>query len=98
MQRLSDDEVQHRLRSAPGWERKGNSIVKQFRFTDFTQAFGWMSSIALCAERLNHHPDWKNVYNRVEVELSTHDAGGITERDFELAGQMDARFVAFAPR
>jgi 4a-hydroxytetrahydrobiopterin dehydratase len=95
MKRLSDDEVQQRLLGCPGWERRANTIAKQFRFTDFTQAFGWMASVALCAERLDHHPDWRNVYGRVEVELSTHDAGGITTRDFELAAKMDALFSPY---
>lgn len=96
MQQLSDDDVNQRLQAATGWQRKGNAIAKQFRFADFTQAFGWMASVALVAERLDHHPDWKNVYNRVDVELSTHDAGGITARDFELAARMDSAFAPFS--
>ena len=81
--------VRELLAQRPGWQLRGDRIARSFRFADFAAAFGWMTSVALVAERLNHHPDWKNVYDRVEVELTTHDAGGLTERDFELAEAMD---------
>jgi 4a-hydroxytetrahydrobiopterin dehydratase len=86
---LSEARVRALLAERPGWELRGDRIARSFRFADFVAAFGWMASVALVAERLNHHPDWKNVYDRVEVELTTHDAGGLTERDFELAAAMD---------
>jgi 4a-hydroxytetrahydrobiopterin dehydratase len=85
---LSEAEVTAGLQALPGWERRGDRIVRTFRFRDFVQAFGWMTSVALVAERMNHHPEWRNVYGTVEVELTTHDAGGITERDLQLAGEM----------
>ena len=72
-----------------GWEFKDNGIVKTFQFKDFIEAFGFMSKAALCAERANHHPEWFNVYNRVEVRLSTHDAGGLTDQDLALAKEME---------
>jgi 4a-hydroxytetrahydrobiopterin dehydratase len=87
--RLSDDDVTTKLASIPGWRRDGDALVREFEFKDFVGAFGFMASVALVAEKLDHHPDWKNVYNRVSVELRTHDAGGITENDFLLARRMN---------
>jgi 4a-hydroxytetrahydrobiopterin dehydratase len=86
---LSEAEIATGLQSLPGWERRGDRIVRTFRFRDFVQAFGWMTGVALVAERMNHHPEWRNVYRTVEVELTTHDAGGITARDMRLAGEMN---------
>lgn len=70
------------------WQIKNNKLAKTFKFKNFIRAFGWMSQIAICAEKLNHHPEWFNVYNKVEVELTTHDANGISQLDFELAKKM----------
>jgi 4a-hydroxytetrahydrobiopterin dehydratase len=67
-----------------------DAITKSFQFKDFNEAFGWMTRIALAAEKLDHHPEWFNVYNRVDVVLATHDAQGVTELDITLAGLMDA--------
>ncbi len=83
--KLSDDEIRLRLAELPGWSRGERGVRREFRFADFNGAFGFMSRVALVAERMDHHPDWSNVYNRVTIELSTHDAGGVTELDFELA-------------
>ena len=88
MQRLSEAQVSEQLASLPGWESRGDRLVRSFRFPDFVRAFGWMASVALVAERMNHHPEWRNVYGTVEVELTSHDSGGITERDVRLAGEM----------
>lgn len=90
MKKLSDNEIAEHLKSLPSWELGEDRIKKTFRFKDFVGAFGWMTSIALVAERMNHHPEWKNVWATVEVELSTHDAGGLTELDMKLAAAMDA--------
>jgi 4a-hydroxytetrahydrobiopterin dehydratase len=75
----------------PGWRlvEGRDAIAKTFTFKDFNAAFGFMTRAALVAERMNHHPEWLNVWNRVEVTLSTHDAGGLTERDLKLAEAMD---------
>ena len=75
-----------------GWsEAKGrDAIVKTFQFKSFSQAWGWMSRVALLAEKMDHHPEWVNVYGRVDVTLSTHSAGGVTEKDIALARKMDA--------
>ena len=74
-----------------GWKAAEgrDAIVKTYKFEDFSQAFGWMSRVALAAEKLDHHPEWFNVYSRVEVLLATHDAGGVTELDVTLAEVMD---------
>lgn len=71
------------------WAIQDGSLHKSFRFHDFRAAFAFMSRIAETAETMNHHPDWRNVYNRVQVTLSTHDAGGLTELDFQLAEAME---------
>jgi len=86
--RLADAEVSARLAALPGWSLSGGRLRREFVFHDFSQAFGFMSRAALAAEKRDHHPDWSNVWNRVTVELWTHDAGGLTSLDFELAAEM----------
>jgi 4a-hydroxytetrahydrobiopterin dehydratase len=90
-QKLSDDARKSALARLKGWsEVKGrDAITKKFVFADFNQAFGFMTRCALAAEKLDHHPEWFNVYKNVEVTLSTHDAGGLTELDIKLAEAMD---------
>ncbi len=75
------------LAELPGWDpvEGRDAIQKSFRFKDFNQAWGFMSRVALAAEAMNHHPEWSNVYNRVEIGLTTHDCGGLSERDIQLA-------------
>ena len=86
---LSDDAIHALIEILDGWDHKGDGIEKTYVFDDFVAAFGWMASVALTAERVNHHPEWRNVYRTVEVRLSTHDAGGITQLDLDLAAAMD---------
>jgi len=75
------------------WTEKDDSLIGTFEFDDFTQAFGFMTRVALVAERMNHHPDWTNCYNRVEIRLTTHDAGNVvTSRDRELAAIIESIF------
>lgn len=83
--RLTEQEIAERLAALEGWTIRDGKLHREFRFADFVQAFGFMTSAALIAEGMNHHPEWSNVYNRVVIELTTHDAGGITELDFEFA-------------
>lgn len=87
---LNETQLQGILQtSLPGWEYSINFISREFKFRSFIDAFGFMSSVALEAEKMDHHPDWTNVYNRVAVKLSTHSAGGVTEKDIELAKKME---------
>ena len=90
IRKLDSAEITKGLQDVPGWARDGESLHRSFKFGDFVAAFGFMSRVALLAERADHHPDWSNVYNRVEIRLSTHDAGGLTERDFALAKAISA--------
>lgn len=92
MEKLAGDARAAALASLDGWaEVDGrDAIAKTFQFSDFNQAFGFMSRVALVAEKADHHPEWFNVYNRVEVTLSTHDAGGLTQKDIDLAAFMDS--------
>ncbi|MGH7384279.1 MAG: 4a-hydroxytetrahydrobiopterin dehydratase [Candidatus Rokuibacteriota bacterium] len=83
--KLADAEVMQRLAALPGWTVKDGKLHRQLTFADFTQAFAFMTAVAREADALDHHPEWFNVYNRVVIDLATHDAGGITTLDFELA-------------
>ncbi len=87
----SKTEIEQALRELNGWTmvEGREAIFKKFKFSDFNQAFGWMTRIALMAEAMDHHPEWLNVWNRVEVTLTTHDAKGLTSKDIALATFMD---------
>lgn len=91
VQLLSDQERQKALAELDGWQvaREGNAITKSFKFKTFNEAFAFMTRAALAAEKMDHHPEWFNVYNRVDVTLSTHSAGGVTELDIKLAKKMN---------
>lgn len=89
-QRLEEGEIRAALGELPGWTLAGSKLHREFRFADFVAAFGFMSRVALVAEKMDHHPEWSNVYSRVTVDLTTHDAGGITALDVELARRMNA--------
>ncbi len=90
-QKLTGDARKAALARLPGWGelKDRDAITKKFTFRDFNEAFGFMTRAALAAEKVDHHPEWFNVYKRVDVTLSTHDAGGVTELDIELAEAMD---------
>ncbi|MCC2631878.1 MAG: pterin-4-alpha-carbinolamine dehydratase [Patescibacteria group bacterium] len=77
--------LESRLKTLPGWEVSDQKLVKEFLFADFSEAFEFMTKVAAVAESLGHHPDWSNSYNKVTIELTTHDEGGISEKDLELA-------------
>lgn len=90
-QRLSAERRREALAALPGWQEVAgrDAIAKTFTFADFNAAFGFMARVALVAEKLDHHPEWSNVYRTVAVTLATHDAGGVTERDIALATAME---------
>ena len=87
--KLDDAAVTAALADVPGWTRNGDGIDRAYKFADFVAAFAFMSRVALLAEKADHHPEWSNVYNRVEIRLTTHDADGLSARDFALAKAID---------
>lgn len=90
MQTYNATQAEAPLQDLPGWTFKDGGIEKAYQFEDFVQAWGFMSRAAMLAEKADHHPEWANVYNKVQVRLSTHDAGGLTDKDLELARKMEA--------
>jgi 4a-hydroxytetrahydrobiopterin dehydratase len=93
MKRIDDAALPQQLALVPQWRydaTRGGTLTREFKFADFVQAFGFMSRVALLAERADHHPEWSNVYNRVTIVLTTHDAQGLSLRDIELARKIDA--------
>lgn len=87
--KLSKEEISKELTGLAGWRFANGKLHKEFEFENFVQAFGFMTQVALEAEKMNHHPEWFNVYNRVTVDLMTHDVGGISNYDFMLAKAID---------
>lgn len=86
---LNGTELDERVQALVGWQVRDGKLHREYRFADFVQAIGYMTTAAFGIEKMNHHPDWRNVYGRVSVDLTTHDAGGITAKDFELAHHLD---------
>jgi 4a-hydroxytetrahydrobiopterin dehydratase len=96
--KLGPAQIDDQLVRIPHWrlDPRGAAIAREFMFADFAQAFSFMTQLALAAEKLDHHPEWANIYNRVNVKLTTHDAGGLTGQDFKLAACADEAFGRFA--
>ena len=90
MIRLTQEDIDEELKNLPGWSVVNEKLHKEFQFVSFNQAFGFMTRAAMEIEKMNHHPEWFNVYNRITVELTTHDAGGITKNDTNLARILDS--------
>src|SRR5438445_8014735 len=88
-QKLDQSELRSALTGLPGWTLAQGKLHREYKFPDFVHAFGFMATAAIAIEKMNHHPEWFNVYSRVVVDLTTHDSGGISQRDFELAGLLD---------
>ena len=89
-QPLKKEEISQALDELTGWQVKDGKLQKTFQFASFAEAIGWMVSVAVYADKLDHHPDWSNVYNKVFVELITHDLGALSSLDVDLAKRMDA--------
>lgn len=87
--KLSSEEIERRLQQRDEWILQEGKLHRSLVFSDFIEAFGFMSRVALAAQEMNHHPEWSNVWNRVDIDLTTHDAGGLTELDFRLAEKID---------
>lgn len=87
---LDKNELETKLSELPGWSLKNSKLHWEHDFKDFNEAFSFMTRVALWAEQMNHHPEWFNVYKHLEVDLTTHDAGGISEKDFQLAKKISA--------
>jgi 4a-hydroxytetrahydrobiopterin dehydratase len=88
--RLSQTEIDEQLKRLPGWSVVNEKLHKEFEFDSFNQAFGFMTRAAMEIEKMNHHPEWFNVYNKITIDLMTHDAGGITTNDVNLAKILDS--------
>jgi 4a-hydroxytetrahydrobiopterin dehydratase len=88
--RVTETEIADALASLTGWTLVDGKLHKEYQFADFVHAFGFMATSAIAIERMNHHPEWFNVYNKVTVDLSSHDVGGISSRDFKLAALLDS--------
>ena len=88
--KLSESEINQRLKAFPKWTFKNAKLHCEIEFKDFAEAFAFMTKVASEAEAMNHHPEWFNVYNKVTIDLTTHDAGGVSERDFKLASIISA--------
>lgn len=95
--RIPDSELAARIATLPGWTVTAGKLHKEFHLSDFVHAFGFMSCVALIAESMDHHPEWSNVYGDVTIDLSTHDAGGITSLDLELAARIDGIVSTTSP-
>jgi 4a-hydroxytetrahydrobiopterin dehydratase len=88
--KLSDAQIRAGLIDLTDWQQDDDALCRHLQFEDFVAAFGFMTQVAILAQEMNHHPNWSNVYNRVTIKLSTHDAGGISMLDFQLAKKIDA--------
>ncbi len=89
---LDSEEILRQLSTLPGWELRDGRLRRAYEFRDFVEAFAFMTAVALRVQEMDHHPEWSNVYNRVEVTLTTHDSGGVTKKDLQLARAMDRVF------
>lgn len=90
VEKLKDQEIEQALEKLPGWSLKNQKLHRELKFPDFAHAFGFMATAAPLIEKRDHHPEWSNVYSRVTIDLTTHDSGGITKKDVELAQVLES--------
>jgi 4a-hydroxytetrahydrobiopterin dehydratase len=89
VEKMTGEQIEASLNQLSGWELKNDKLHRELKFKNFIQAFGFMTQVAIVVEQMNHHPEWSNVYSRVTIDLTTHEAGGISQRDFELAQKIN---------
>lgn len=89
IEKMSSQQIEANLKDLPDWNIKAEKLHRELKFKDFVQAFGFMTQVAILAQEMDHHPEWFNVYSKVTIDLTTHEAGGISTRDFELAQKID---------
>lgn len=89
VEKLTTEQIEAGLKELPGWELKDGKLHRQLKLKNFVQAFGFMTQVAILAEQMDHHPEWFNVYSRVTIDLTTHEAGGLSQRDIELAQKIN---------
>ena len=89
IQKMTSAQIEAELKNLQGWELKNDKLHRELKFKNFVQAWGFMTQVAILAQEMDHHPEWFNVYSRVTIDLTTHEAKGISSRDFELAQKID---------
>ncbi len=97
MKKLTEIEISKKIKKIPNWTYQNKAIQTSYKFNDFKDTFFVMEQIALMAEKINHHPNWSNVYNVLNISLTTHDAGGVTDKDFELAAMINVVIKELLP-
>lgn len=95
---LQPNQINEKLKDLPGWSQEEGKLHREFKFDDFVSAFAFMSAVALVAESMSHHPEWFNVYSTVKIDLATHDVGGISDLDFQLAARINELAEAMGER
>jgi 4a-hydroxytetrahydrobiopterin dehydratase len=94
--KMNLEEINNQLKNLPGWQFKDNFLIRKFKFNDFNEAFTFMTAVAAIANEADHHPNWSNVYNQVDISLTTHDLGGVSQRDILLASAINELVMNFS--
>lgn len=96
IEKMTPQQIEAGLQGLSGWNVKDDKLHRELKFKNFVQAWGFMTQVAILAEQMDHHPEWRNVYSQVTIDLTTHEAGGISQRDFELARKIDETLADMA--